>query len=256
MHLSVLFWHSLRESFEVFCKQPCFVVESHPVYWLPKFLQSLQENLETVHRNRLNSVFTQSCNSSGESSFSSVLYSLCTLCIFVFSDVTPCSLIETTISAEPTPYSLKMKLVRSLWILVTTYQVKRRHLYGKLKLHTLLAFMGRSNYTHCSPLWEAQTIHIAHLYGKLKLYTLLTFMESSNYTHFSPLWEDQTTHIVHLYGKLKLHTLLTLMESSNYTHCSPLWEAQTTHIVHLYGKLKLHTFLTLMESSNYIHCSP
>jgi hypothetical protein len=150
VHLSVLIWHSLRESFEVFCKQPCFVVESHPGYWLPKFLQSLQANLETVHRNRLNSAFTHSCNSSAESSFSKVLHGLCTLWIFVFSDVTPCSLVETTVSAEPTPYSLKMKPVRSLCTLVTTYQIKRRHLYGKLKLHTLLTFIESSDYTNCS----------------------------------------------------------------------------------------------------------
>ena len=181
VHLSVLIWHSLRESFEVFCKQPCFVVESHPGYWLPKFLQSLQANLETVHRNRLSSVFTHSCNSSAELSFSSILHNLCTLWIFVFSDVTPCSLIETTVSAEPTPYSLKMELVRSLHTLVTTYQIKRcRHLYGKLKLHKLLTSIGRSNYKHCSPLWETQTKHIARLFGKIQLNTLFILMGRSN----------------------------------------------------------------------------
>jgi len=245
-----MIWHSLRESFEVFCKQPCFVVESHPWYWLPTFLQTLQANLETAHQNRLNRVFTHSCNSSAESSFSSALQRLCTLWIFVFSDVTPCSLIETTVTAEPTPYSLKMELVRSLWTLVTTYQIKRRHLYGKLKLHTLLIFIESSDYTNCSPLLVDQTTHIVHLYGKLKLHTLLTFMGSSNYGHCAPLWEDQTTNIAHLKEKIKLHTLLNFMENSNYTHCSPLREVQTTNIVLLYGKIKLQTLLTFMGSSN------
>ena len=32
--------------------------------------------------------------------------------------------------------------------------------------------MGRSNYTHCPALWEAQTTHTAHLYGKLKLHAV------------------------------------------------------------------------------------